>query len=130
MIKKSILPGLVAIGLVGFCTMAAVAQTTSPAPQAVPAAPAPQAVPAAPPAAAAAAPTAPAPQETKPAMVASVARPHPSRCAMAIRATEKKLEKSESTPEKISSAWRFLEEAKKSRGKACEVDAREASDLL
>lgn len=132
-VKRSpaMLAALLAVGVV---TIPALAQTQSAPPTATPAtpveAPATPAAQAAPAAPVASPPAASAAAEPAPTKVAAVAKPHLSRCALAIHATERKLEKSSATPDNIAAAWHHLEEAKKSSGSACQAQAHEAADLL
>jgi hypothetical protein len=57
-------------------------------------------------------------------------KPHLSGCQLAIKASEKALNKSQASPEVIAAAWQHISTAKQEKGQACKEEAKTAQDML
>lgn len=100
--------------------------------QTPPAATAPAAGPAMAPAAEAPVPATPVPDASQDQTKMSEAppKPHLSGCQVAIKASEKALDKSQASPEVIAAAWQHISTAKQEKGEACKEEAKAAREML
>jgi hypothetical protein len=69
-------------------------------------------------------------RESKMTEAAPTPKPHLSGCQLAIKASEKALDKSQASPETIASAWQHISTAKQEKGSACKDEAKAAQEML